>query len=87
MLEANEVRRKEMEGAAWRRFLRDVAYNLQHGAADERTAVRWILDAHDLSREHDTGYICYCLGLSYDKAPLFEDYVVEYFGEKEVDFA
>jgi len=42
------------------------------GADSRETAIKWILEAEGLDKEQDSSYICYCLGLSYDKEYLFE---------------
>ena len=46
------------------------------GASDRETAIRWILQAEGLDNEYDAGYICYCLGLSYDKTDIFAPFLV-----------
>lgn len=39
-----------------------IAKNIELGAGDRKTAIRWIADSYD---DNDGGYICYCLGISY----------------------
>ena len=45
---------------------------LSLGAENRETAINWILQAEGLDKEQDSGYICYTLGLSYDKEHLFQ---------------
>ena len=42
------------------------------GAENREAAINWILQAEGLDKEQDSGYICYTLGLSYDKEHLFQ---------------
>lgn len=60
-----EDRRLEEEAVA--RFEAQVVSNLEMGAADRATAIRWILQAEGHTQEWDMGYICFCLGLPYHK--------------------
>jgi hypothetical protein len=50
--------------------------NMQHGATDRTTAVRWMMQAMELS-EHDLcyggSYVCYELGLPYHMKTEFDD--------------
>jgi len=45
---------------------------LSLGAENREDAIKWILQAEGLDKEQDSGYICYTLGLSYDKEHLFQ---------------
>ena len=45
---------------------------LSLGAENREAAIKWILQAEGLDKEQDSGYICYTLGLSYDKEHLFQ---------------
>ena len=45
---------------------------LSLGAENREAAIKWILQAEGLDKEQDSGYICYTLGLSYDKEHLFK---------------
>jgi hypothetical protein len=45
---------------------------LSLGAENREAAIKWILQAEGLEKEQDPGYICYTLGLSYDKEHLFQ---------------
>ena len=45
---------------------------LSVGAENREAAIKWILQAEGLDKEQDSGYICYTLGLSYDKEHLFK---------------
>ena len=63
---------KKWEEAAYQTFLKQIAENLKLGAGDKETAIKWILEAEGLDKEQDTGYICYSLGLDYDKEFMFK---------------
>ena len=63
---------EKFEEAAYQTFLKRIAENIQIGASDKETAIKWILQAEGLENEKDAGYICYSLGLGYDKEYLFE---------------
>ena len=45
---------------------------LSLGAENREDAIKWILQAEGLDKEQDPGYICYTLGLNYDKEHLFQ---------------
>ena len=45
---------------------------LSLGAENREDAIKWILQAEGLDKEQDKGYICYTLGLNYDKEHLFQ---------------
>ena len=45
---------------------------LSVGAENREAVIKWILQAEGLDKEQDSGYICYTLGLSYDKEHLFK---------------
>jgi len=45
---------------------------LSLGAENREDAIKWILQAEGLDKEQDKGYICYTLGLGYDKEHLFQ---------------
>ena len=45
---------------------------LSLGAENREAAIKWILQAEGLDKEEDKGYICYTLGLDYDKEHLFQ---------------
>ena len=59
------------EESAYQSFLKTVANTIKNGAKDKEEAIRWILQAEELTNE-EPGYICYKLGLSYDKEYLFK---------------
>ena len=63
---------EKYEEAAYQTFLKQIAENMKLGAKDKETAIKWILEAEGLANEKDSSYICYSLGLSYDKEYLFE---------------
>lgn len=65
------------EQAAYERFEEQVADTIKMGAGDRNTAIRWILNAEGLDKEYDMGYVCYCLGLSYNKQKMFEEAMKE----------
>jgi hypothetical protein len=62
------------EEAAYQTFLKTVASTIEHGAKDKEEAIKWILEAEELIQYFDKepDYICYKLGLSYDKEYLFK---------------
>lgn len=63
---------KDRELRAGREFESRVRENINLGAGDQATAIRWILQAEGLEEEKDPSYICYCLGLSYDMEGMFK---------------
>jgi len=65
------------EQAAYERFEEQVADTIKMGAGDRNTAIRWILNAEGLDKEYDMGYVCYCLGLGYNKQKMFEEVMKE----------
>jgi len=62
---------EKFEEAAYQTFLKRIAENIKLGASDKETAIKWILQSEGLDNEKDSSYICYSLGLSYDKEYLF----------------
>ena len=70
--QAEREAEEKFEEAAYQTFLKRIAENIQIGASDKETAIKWILQAEGLENEKDAGYICYSLGLGYDKEYLFE---------------
>jgi len=69
-LEAN------MEKEAIQRYEESLAEYMSMGAGDRATAIRWLLQAEGLDKEHDAGYICYSLGLPYEMDKEFEGHLV-----------
>ena len=72
----SEVRYMEQqEQEAIKDFEANIALNIELGAGDRETAIRWIVDALDLdNRERaDASYICFELGLSYNYADQFKE--------------
>lgn len=65
-------REKEMEEASYQTFLKRIVEAQNLGAETKEDAIKWILQAEGLENEKDTGYICYNLGLNYDKEYLFK---------------
>ena len=63
---------KEYEESAYQTFLKRIAEAQSLGAETKEDAIKWILQAEGLDKEKDSGYICYSLGLGYDKEYLFE---------------
>ena len=63
---------KKWEQAAYQSFLNRIAEAMKLGADTKETAIKWILQAEGLENEKDAGYICYNLGLNYDKEYLFK---------------
>jgi len=70
--QAEREAEEKYEEAAYQTFLKQIAENMKLGAKDKETAIKWILEAEGLANEKDSSYICYSLGLSYDKEYLFE---------------
>jgi len=70
--QAEREAEEKFEEAAYQTFLKRIAENIQIGASDKETAIKWILQAEGLENEKDASYICYSLGLGYDKEYLFE---------------
>jgi len=60
------------EEAAYQTFLKRIAEAQNLGAETKEDAIKWILQAEGLENEKDTSYICYNLGLNYDKEYLFK---------------
>ena len=62
------------EESAYQTFLKTIASTIEHGAKDKEEAIKWILEAEELIEYFDKepDYICYKLGLSYDKEYLFK---------------
>ena len=52
----------EMEKEAIQRYEASIAEYQTMGAATREDAIRWLLQAEGLEKEHDAGYICYHLG-------------------------
>ena len=63
---------KKYEEAAYQTFLKRITESMKLGAETKEDAIKWILQAEDLENEKDTSYICYKLGLNYDKEYLFK---------------
>lgn len=59
------------EEAAYQTFLKRIVEVQNLGAETKEEAIKWILQAEGLENERDAGYICYQLGLNYDKEYLF----------------
>jgi len=66
--EAEEKAEKE----AYEEFENQIKKNLELGAESREDAIKWILTAEGLENETDASYICYCLGLAYDKEYIFK---------------
>ena len=60
------------EESAYQTFLKRIAEAQKLGAETKEDAIKWILQAEGLENEKDAGYICYNLGLNYDKEYLFK---------------
>ena len=63
---------KRYEESAYQTFLKRIAEAMKLGAETKEDAIKWILQAEGLDKEQDTGYICYSLGLDYDKEFMFK---------------
>ena len=64
-----------MEKEATERFEASVA-EYQQMAGSRKDAIRWLLQAEGLDKEHDPGYICYHLGLPYSMDREFKAFVI-----------
>jgi hypothetical protein len=72
---AKDVREAEekAEAKAFDDFMKRIEETKTFGdCKTQADAIRWILQAEGLEDEKDTGYICYALGLNYDKEYLFK---------------
>ena len=63
---------KEYEESCYQTFLKRITEAMKLGAETKEDAIKWILQAEGLENEKDPGYICYNLGLNYDKEYLFK---------------
>ena len=63
---------KEYEESAYQTYVKRITEAMKLGAETKEDAIKWILQAEGLENEKDAGYICYSLGLGYDKEYLFE---------------
>ena len=63
---------KRYEEEAYKKFENNITKTIELGAGDRETAIKWILEGEGLDKEQDAGYICYSLGLGYDKEYLFK---------------
>ena len=66
----------EMEREAMRSFEEAVTKYEAMGAGSRENAIRWLLQAEGIDKEHDPSYICYHLGLPYSMAKKFEAFTV-----------
>ena len=73
--QADEADRKAY---ALESFEDDISDNINLGAKDRDQAIQWILQAQGLNNETDAGYICYSLGLDYNKGYQFEPFLVSF---------
>ena len=53
-------------------FEAQIDVNIELGASDRETAIRWIVESLDLGGYATAEYACYHLGLSYKCAKLFD---------------
>lgn len=73
--EAAWAEEQSRQSTAWTEFKKRVRNTIAMGAASRDDAIRWILQGEGLDKEYDAGYICYCLGLGYDKESVFKKFV------------
>ena len=66
----------EMEKEAVARYEASIREYQTMGAATREDAIRWLLQAEGLDKEHDAGYICYHLGLPYSMDREFKAFVI-----------
>jgi len=69
---AEQEAEAKAEKEAYENFEEQIKKNLEFGAETREDAIKWILAAEGLENEKDAGYICYCLGLSYDYEYIFK---------------
>jgi hypothetical protein len=62
----------EMQAIALAKFETQISNNMELGARDRETAIRWIVEALDMGQYADAEYACYNLNLSYKCAKLFD---------------
>ena len=76
-----EMHRQELEHmAAIQHLEANVQRNMELGAPDRETAIRWVLQSLDLSEmdlQYGGSYVCYELGLPFDMAPVFDPIIKE----------
>ena len=73
-LAAEDARREQEYVAAVQQLEAHVQRNMDLGAPDRDTAIRWIIQSLDLSEDdmrYGGSYVCYKLGLPYDMASNF----------------
>jgi len=72
---ADEEYKREQKAKedAYNQFEKRIEDNIKLGATDRDSAIKWILDAEDLTDERDPGYICYSLGLDYKHENIFKE--------------
>jgi len=63
---------EKAEEQAYQNFENQITKFMKLGAGNRDIAIKWLLQAEGLDKEQDLGYICYNLGLGYDKEYLFE---------------
>src|SRR5210317_685913 len=63
---------EKAEEKAYQNFENQITEYMKLGAGNRDIAIKWLLQAEGLDKEQDLGYICYNLGLGYDKEYLFE---------------
>jgi len=68
-LAIREIEQREEE-ESYKKFEDQIKQMMLHGAGNRDIAIKWILEAEGLENESDANYICYNLGLSYDKKYL-----------------
>jgi len=76
--ELQAAQEKESEERAFEEYESMIAQNLELGAADRATAIRWILDSLDIGAQWDEDYICYELGLPYTYANTLKEEAGDY---------
>jgi hypothetical protein len=75
-LEQSIPRERDEQEAAVNAYEAAIRRNMQHGATDRATAIRWMLQAMDLSENdlcYGGSYVCYELGLPYHMQTEFND--------------
>lgn len=79
-LDAELLRQEREYMTAIQHLEANVQRNMDLGAADRETAIRWViqsLDLSDLDLQYGGSIVCYELGLPFDMAPTFDPIMKE----------
>ena len=79
-LDAEIERERQEQEAAMAHFEAHVRHNMELGAPDRNTAIRWIiqsLDLDDMDMQYGGSRVCYDLSLPYSMASIFDPIMKE----------